>query len=121
MFRSYYGLPPCTSDNGCFQKVDQTGGTDYPGDDGGWALETALDLDAVSSACPNCHILLVQANDNGFDNLGTSVDTAVRLGAKYVSNSYGVPGELPGRAGPTTTTTTIQVSRSPHRPATPAT
>ena len=96
VFRSYYGLPPCTSDNGCFQKVDQTGGTNYPGDDGGWAFETALDLDAVSAACPNCHILLVQANDNGFDNLGTAVDTAVRLGAKYVSNSYGLPNDFPG-------------------------
>ena len=66
MFRSFYGLPPCTTANGCFQKVDQNGGTDYPPDDsdGGWDLETSLDLDAVSSACPNCHILLVEGNDN---------------------------------------------------------
>ena len=92
-FRSFYGLPPCTTANGCFQKVDQTGGTNYPPDDPGWGLETSLDLDAVSAACPACHILLVQGDDNSLDALGTAVDTAVSLGAKFVSNSYGVPGE----------------------------
>ncbi len=93
-FRSHYGLPACTTANGCFRKVDQDGGTNYPGDDTGWAVETALDLDAVSAACPKCHILLVEANDPTGDNLGVAVDTAVSLGAKYVSNSYGVPGEF---------------------------
>ena len=38
-----------------------------------------LDLDAVSSACPKCHILLVQGDDNSLDNLGIAVDTAVSL------------------------------------------
>lgn len=50
-FRSHYGLPACTTANGCFRKVDQTGGTAYPADDPGWGGETSLDLDAVSSAC----------------------------------------------------------------------
>jgi N-acetylneuraminic acid mutarotase len=96
-FRSFYGLPPCTTANGCFRKVDQNGGTNYPPDNnspnGGWALETSLDLDAVSAACPNCHILLVQGNDNSIANLGVAEDTAVSLGAKFVSNSYGIKGE----------------------------
>jgi N-acetylneuraminic acid mutarotase len=95
VFRSQYGLPPCTTANGCFKKVDQNGGTNYPADDSGWALESALDLDAVSSACPACNIMLVEGNDNGFDNLGIAVNTAVSLGAKFVSNSYGVAGEMP--------------------------
>ncbi|MFJ9379558.1 carboxypeptidase regulatory-like domain-containing protein [Streptomyces sp. NPDC101455] len=92
-YREHYGLPQCTTANGCFRKVDQTGGTDYPADDAGWALETALDLDAVSAACPACNILLVQGDSASLDDLGTAVDTAVRLGAKYVSNSYGLPNE----------------------------
>ncbi|WP_405820297.1 carboxypeptidase regulatory-like domain-containing protein [Streptomyces sp. NBC_01390] len=92
-YRKHYGLPECTTANGCFRKVDQNGGTDYPADDAGWALETALDLDAVSAACPACNILLVQGDSASLDDLGTAVDTAVRLGAKYVSNSYGLPGE----------------------------
>ncbi|NEA64666.1 carboxypeptidase regulatory-like domain-containing protein [Streptomyces sp. SID12488] len=92
-YREHYGLPECTTANGCFRKVDQNGGTDYPADDAGWALETALDLDAVSAACPACDILLVQGDSASLDDLGAAVDTAVRLGAKYVSNSYGLPGE----------------------------
>lgn len=92
-YRRHYGLPECTTANGCFRKVDQNGGTDYPADDAGWALETALDLDAVSAACPACNILLVQGDSASLDDLGTAVDTAVRLGAKYVSNSYGLPSE----------------------------
>ncbi|MFE6972682.1 carboxypeptidase regulatory-like domain-containing protein [Streptomyces sp. NPDC057682] len=93
VFRAHHGLPACTTANGCFRKVDQRGGTDYPADDPGWATETSLDLDAVSAACPNCKILLVQGDDNSLDNLGAAVETAVRLGAKFVSNSYGVDGE----------------------------
>jgi hypothetical protein len=97
VFRAQYGLPPCTTANGCFQKVDQTGGTNYPADDPGWGLETSLDLDAVSSACPECNILLVEGSDDSTGNLGAAVDEAVALGAKFVSNSYGVPGEFDGQ------------------------
>jgi subtilase family serine protease len=89
VYRSRYGLPPCTTDNGCFQKVAQDGSTNYPSPDPGWAGEISLDLDMVSAICPNCHILLVEANDNSFDNLGKSVNEAVALGANEVSNSYG--------------------------------
>ncbi|WP_069463869.1 carboxypeptidase regulatory-like domain-containing protein, partial [Actinacidiphila rubida] len=88
-----FGLPACTTDNGCFRKTDQRGGVDYPADDQGWSLETALDLDAVSSACPACHILLVEGDTASVEDLGAATRTAVALGAKYVSNSYGLPGE----------------------------
>ncbi len=94
-FRSQYGLPACTTDNGCFTKVDEHGGTNYPVDDKGWAVETSLDLDAVSAACPNCHILLVQGATADVVSLGIAVDTAVAMGAKFVSNSYGIPNEFP--------------------------
>jgi hypothetical protein len=94
-FRSQYGLPACTTANGCFRKVDQRGGTSYPGDDAGWALETALDVDAVSAACPACNILLVEGDTADVNDLGAAVQMALALGAKFVSNSYGVPGEGP--------------------------
>jgi N-acetylneuraminic acid mutarotase len=93
VFRAHYGLPPCTTANGCFRKVDQSGGTNYPLEEPGWSIEAALDLDAVSAACPKCRILLVQADNNAMGNLGRAVDTAARLGAVAISNSYGVPGE----------------------------
>ncbi|KPI15790.1 hypothetical protein OK074_8526 [Actinobacteria bacterium OK074] len=89
-YRSYYGLSDCTTDNGCFTKVSQTGSTtSLPSADSGWAGEESLDLDMVSATCPNCNILLVEAKSATDANLGTAVNEAVKLGAKYVSNSYG--------------------------------
>ncbi|MFB7632290.1 S8 family serine peptidase [Streptomyces sp. NPDC056149] len=88
-YRSQYGLPECSTANGCFQKVDQNGGTNYPAADSGWAGEISLDVDMVSAACPSCHILLVEANSANMSDLGTAVNRAVTMGAKFVSNSYG--------------------------------
>jgi subtilase family serine protease len=72
-YRSAYGLPACTTANGCFKKVDQQDGNNYPQADSDWAGEISLDLDMVSAVCPNCHILLVEANSSSFDDLGSSV------------------------------------------------
>ncbi|MFJ6086622.1 peptidase S8 [Streptomyces sp. NPDC092369] len=89
-YRSYYGLSACTTANGCFKKVSQTGSTtSLPASDTGWAEEISLDLDMASAVCPNCNILLVEATSATMANLGTAVNRAVTLGAKYVSNSYG--------------------------------
>jgi subtilase family serine protease len=88
-YRSQYGLPACTTANGCFRKVNETGGTSLPAADAGWAEEESLDLDMVSAVCPNCKILLVEASQPEMADLGTAVNTAISLGAKYVSNSYG--------------------------------
>lgn len=89
-YRSAYGLPPCASATGCFRKVNQTGDSGpLPKADAGWGTEIALDIEMVSAACPLCKILLVEADSSDLSNLGAAVDTAVRLGAKYVSNSYG--------------------------------
>ena len=89
VYRAQYGLPACTTANGCFRKVNQSGGTSYPAADAGWGQEIALDIDMVSAACPNCHILLVETNTASSADLGTGVNTAVSLGAMAVSNSYG--------------------------------
>jgi len=89
VFRSVYNLPACTSANGCFRKVNQRGGITPPAGDPGWGLEIALDLQAVSAACPNCKLLLVEADSAEFDDIGAAVNRAVALGAKIVSNSYG--------------------------------
>ncbi|MFJ8307643.1 MULTISPECIES: peptidase S8 [unclassified Streptomyces] len=88
-YRAQYGLSACTTANGCFKKVGQSGTSKLPRADAGWAEEISLDLDMVSAACPNCKILLVEASSTSMTSLGTAVNTAVKLGAKYVSNSYG--------------------------------
>jgi len=90
VYRAQYGLPPCTTANGCFKKVTQTGATfGYPRANTGWAQEQALDLQMASAMCPNCKILLVQTRDSYLNNLAAGVNTAYRLGAKAISNSYG--------------------------------
>jgi len=88
VYRTAFGLKACTTSNGCFRKVDQRGGTAYPPANTAWSDEIALDLDMVSAACPNCTILLVEANSASIDDLGASVDKAVALGARVISNSY---------------------------------
>jgi len=89
VYRSTFGLPPCTTANSCFRKVNQSGGTIYPRRNTGWAEEISLDVDMVSAICPNCHILLVEASSNSFANLSAAVDEAAKLGATEISNSYG--------------------------------
>jgi subtilase family serine protease len=91
VYRSTFGLPACTTANGCFKKVNQKGKPSPlpPADTTGWSVEISLDVDMASAICPNCHIILVEGNDNSFINLAKSVDTAARLGANTVSNSYG--------------------------------
>jgi subtilase family serine protease len=98
VYRAQFGIPAlasCTpssinaSTTACFAKSDQNGGTGYPRKDGGWAQEISLDLDMASAICPKCNVLLVEAASSSFVNLGTSVNTAVNLGAEVVSNSYG--------------------------------
>src|SRR6185437_8022913 len=74
-YRSTYGLPPCTSANGCFAKVNQNGATSpLPSPAGSdWESETSLDLDAVSALCPNCHIVLVAASSSSISDLDAGI------------------------------------------------
>ncbi len=90
VYRKQYGLGACTTANGCFKKVNQTGKQgSYPRADTGWAQEQALDLDMASAMCPNCKILLVQASNAYLNSLAAAVNTAAKLGAVVISNSYG--------------------------------
>jgi hypothetical protein len=113
VYRSANGLPACTVATGCLRIVNKNGGTDLeplptaPGQLQGeedLASETALDVDMVSAACPSCRILVValplkdgffptntaRANQQ-FRDFGAGVETAIRLGARGVSISYGLP------------------------------
>src|SRR5664280_1014138 len=90
VYRSTFGMSACTTANGRFRKINQSGGTSYPRSNGGWAEEISLDLDMVSAICPSCHILLVEASSASFTNLGTAVNTAAKqAGVVAISNSYG--------------------------------
>jgi hypothetical protein len=91
-YRSAWGLPAC--DAGCFTKVNQEGqASPLPAGAGsnGWDLEESADVDMVSAICPLCHILLVEADSDHEGDVAAAANTAVALGAKFVSNSYGIP------------------------------
>src|SRR6266487_3922673 len=88
VFSSQYGLPACTTANGCFTKVNQTGGSSYPRTDSGWALEISLDIQWAHAIAPGAKILLVEATTNSFTNLLIAEDYA-KTHAQYVSNSWG--------------------------------
>jgi hypothetical protein len=101
VYRAQFGLPPCTTANGCFRKVNQNGqASPLPAPDVGWAEEISLDLDMASAICPSCKILLVEASSASIANLGAAVNRAAAMGANVISNSYG-GGE--SSSDPTTT------------------
>ena len=95
-YRSTFNLPPCTTANRCFQKVNESGSAQSlpgapPKDKTGWLTEIALDLDAVSSLCPNCKIELVEASSDGIVDLAEAQAAAAQLvpTPTVISDSWG--------------------------------
>ena len=87
-FDAEYALPACTTKNGCFTKVSQTGSTTrLPAANAGWALEISLDVQWAHAIAPGAKILLVEASSSSLGNLLTAETYAVGH-AKYVSNSW---------------------------------
>jgi subtilase family serine protease len=96
IYRATYGLPACTTTSGCFTKVNQQGtSSPLPTSDPDWETEISLDLDAVSALCPNCHILLVEADTTGLNDMDAGVVTANRMGAKQISASWSADSNGP--------------------------
>ncbi len=84
-----FGLPACTTANGCFREVSQTGSSSelpFPQTSAqlheyaisaateqkeaareaiGWGTEISLDVETVHATCQNCHILLVVSGEAG--------------------------------------------------------
>jgi hypothetical protein len=91
VYRKEYGLPPCTTASGCLRIVNQDGkASPLPrADPTGWGVEETLDVSMVSAACPLCKIIMVEAKSPTFADLAAAEDTAARLGAQVISNSYG--------------------------------
>lgn len=95
-YRKAFKLPECSTSNGCLQILNQKGQTSPlpspgTGSNAGWAVEIALDLDMVSAICPNCKIVLIEANTNSSKDLAIAVGAARNAGANVISNSYGGP------------------------------
>jgi Ricin-type beta-trefoil lectin domain/Putative Ig domain len=98
-YRTKFGLPACTTASDCLAIRNQYGGTKLPKADstGGWALEESLDLDMVSAICPNCKIVLIEADSASISDLSIAERTASRIpGMDAVTNSWGSGAEFIG-------------------------
>jgi subtilase family serine protease len=97
-YRSQYGLPPCTTANGCLKILNQDGqpsplpGPPPVGND--WTIESALDVDMVSAGCPNCKIVVIQAQDDQGTGLFVANNLPPTLGATVATNSWGGPEQV---------------------------
>ena len=92
-FDAYFGLPDPPS----FRKLDQNGGTSYPGVDpagaGGtksWEAEEAMDVESAHAVAPRANIVLIEASSASTADFNAAVDTARHLpGVSVVSMSGG--------------------------------
>ncbi|HEU5420282.1 MAG TPA: S8 family serine peptidase [Streptosporangiaceae bacterium] len=92
IYREHYGLPPCGTASGCLRIVNQHGKASPPAPNAtgsGWDLEVTLDVSMISAACPHCKIIVVESSNLSDNSLGQTDNTAARLGAQVISNSYG--------------------------------
>jgi len=88
VFDTQFGLPSCTSANGCFRKVHSNG--QRPTANPNWAVEIALDIEWAHSIAPRATILLVETPTNSLADLLGGVEAAVNNGASVVSMSWTV-------------------------------
>lgn len=89
-FSQAFGLPACTTANGCFSRVNQTGGSTAPpvyeyGDS--WAFEATLDCQWAHSIAPYANILLVETLSDSLSDFASGVAYA-RQHADAVSMSW---------------------------------
>ncbi len=96
-FSHHFGLPPCTTANGCFKRVNQLGAsTPRPSFNAGWAMEINLDVQWAHAMAPAAKILLVEAKTATLNDLDAAEQYANNVSkATYLSNSWGAP-EFPG-------------------------
>jgi subtilase family serine protease len=92
VYRGHYGLGACKESTGCLRAVNEKGNAEpLPASavPSGWDVETMLDVSMVSAVCPHCKILVVEARNDSVANLAAAENTAARLGAQVISNSFG--------------------------------
>ncbi|MEV0828868.1 hypothetical protein [Nonomuraea rubra] len=90
-YRKANGMPPCDADFPCFKKINQRGGDTPPAPSPAWAVHSSVGLQLAAAACPNCKLLLVQADDPSLASMAAAVDQAAAQGATAVVPMWGVP------------------------------
>jgi subtilase family serine protease len=86
-FSAKFGLPACTTANGCFEKHKMATSVSA---NSGWALEESLDVEWAHAIAPKAKILLVEAKTPSGANLLAGIDyAAARKDVVAVSLSWG--------------------------------
>jgi subtilase family serine protease len=88
VYRSTFGLPACTSANGCLNIIT---GLLTSAANADWSHEASIDTDMASAVCPNCKLLVVEMATNTALNLALGDSLAVRRGATVINNSFAIP------------------------------
>ena len=109
-YSCYYRLADCptgtqsAATGSFFTKVNQSGSASgpFPSKNAGWALEIALDVETAHEICQTCKVVLVEANSSYGSDLDAAEDTAARLGATEISNSWGTSSEYAGEVAENT-------------------
>ena len=135
-----FGLPACTSGNGCFTQLNQNGKASplpFPKTSGelesarggsagerktaeratGWDGEISLDIETAHAVCQNCSILLVEAETSAYAT-SKRPSTAPPCSARARSQTPGAGPRKARRPQPRKRArSTIQASSSPPPPA----
>jgi subtilase family serine protease len=85
VYRSTFGLKPCSVSSGCLAILTTPSYTVAPDKD--WAREASTGLDMASAICPNCKLMLYQT-PNTKDHLAQGISAAAAAGATVISNSF---------------------------------
>jgi subtilase family serine protease len=98
VFDNQFGIPACTTSNGCFAKAQPQGPPDT-GNRGAtnfedWALETSLDVEWAHAIAPGARIMLVEAvspdfTDSSCHLCAAAAYAATQPGVHQVSMSFG--------------------------------
>jgi hypothetical protein len=64
----------------------------------GWAIEISTDIEVARGICHNCKILLVETDSQSYEDLEAGEETAYKLKATEISDSWG--GEQPNSESP---------------------
>src|ERR1051325_2906479 len=77
VYSDQFGLPSCTTTNGCFQRVFAAG--TKPSANCGWAQEAALDIQIAHAMAPNAKIVLIEAASSSFTDWLSAADVASKI------------------------------------------
>jgi subtilase family serine protease len=84
-FSAQFGLPPCTTANGCFTKVFSDGS--LPPQDANWGIETSLDVEWAHAIAPLAKIIVVESTNTS--TLFNAVPFTIALRPSVISMSWG--------------------------------